>query len=394
MNNLIKRTWAEINLDNIEHNYKLIRKNVDKKTMMCCVIKADGYGHGAVQIARLYEKLGADWFCVSNIEEALELRHNAITLPILVLGYTPAECAKTLSVNNISQACYSVEYAQLLSENAVKQNVTINIHLKLDTGMSRIGLMCQNFTRDNKSIDEAEKICKLPNLYPQGIFTHFAVSDEAEQGKSFTLNQFECYMHTVNALEERGIKFDIKHCANSGAIIDYPQTHLDMVRAGVILYGLSPSAKLYGKLELKPAMELKSVISQIKDIEAGTTISYGRTYVAEKTKKIATVPVGYADGFIRKIAEQGYISINGNRAKILGRICMDQLIVDADNTSDLKIGDTVTLFGTGKNTPTADDIANWTGTINYEVVCLISKRVARVYFKDGKEVEIADHILK
>ena len=394
MNNLIKRTWAEINLDNIEHNYKLIRKNVDKKTMMCCVIKADGYGHGAVQIARLYEKLGADWFCVSNIEEALELRHNAITLPILVLGYTPAECAKILSVNNISQACYSVEYAQLLSENAVKQNVTINIHLKLDTGMSRIGLMCQNFTRDNKSIDEAEKICRLPNLYPQGIFTHFAVSDEAEQGKSFTLNQFECYMHTVNALEERGIKFDIKHCANSGAIIDYPQTHLDMVRAGVILYGLSPSAKLYGKLELKPAMELKSVISQIKDIEAGTTISYGRTYVAEKTKKIATVPVGYADGFIRKIAEQGYISINGNRAKILVRICMDQLIVDADNTSDLKIGDTVTLFGTGKNTPTADDIANWTGTINYEVVCLISKRVARVYFKDGKEVEIADHILK
>lgn len=394
MDNLIKRTWAEINLDNIEHNYKIIRENVDKKTMMCCVIKADGYGHGAVQVAKLYEKLGADWFCVSNIEEALELRQNGITLPILILGYTPAECARTLADNNISQACYSIEYAKLLSENAVKQNITVNIHLKLDTGMSRIGLMCQKFTRDNKSIDEAERICKLPHLYSQGIFTHFAVSDEAEQGKNFTLNQFECYIHTVKALEKRGIKFDIKHCANSGAIIDYPQTHLDMVRAGIILYGLSPSAKLYGKLDLKPAMELKSVISQIKEIEEGTTISYGRTYIASKIKKVATVPVGYADGFIRKIAEQGYISINRKKAKILGRICMDQLIVDADNTDDIKTGDTVTLFGTGENTPTVDDIANWTGTINYEVVCLISKRVARVYFKNGKEVEIADHILK
>lgn len=394
MDNLIKRTWAEINLDNIEHNYKTIREKVDEKTMMCCVIKADGYGHGAVQVARLYEKLGADWFCVSNIEEALELRQNNITLPILILGYTPVECVKILADNNISQACYSFDYAESLSENAVNQNVTVNIHLKLDTGMSRIGLMCQKFTRDDKSIDEAEKICRLPNLYSQGIFTHFAVSDESEQGKDFTLKQFECYTHTVKALEERGIKFDIRHCANSGAIIDYPQTHLDMVRAGIILYGLSPSAKLYGKLELKPAMELKSVISQIKEIEEGTTISYGRTYTASKTKKVATVPVGYADGFIRKIAEQGYININGNKAKILGRICMDQLIVDADNANTVKIGDTVTLFGTGENTPTADDIANWTNTINYEVVCLISKRVARVYFKNGKEVEVADHILK
>ncbi|MEE0930599.1 MAG: alanine racemase [Acutalibacteraceae bacterium] len=394
MDNLIKRTWAEINLDNIEHNYKIIRKKADKKAMMCCVIKADGYGHGAVQIARLYEKLGADWFCVSNIEEALELRQNHITRPILILGYTPVECSGILADNNISQACYSFEYAKLLSEKAVEQNVTVNIHLKLDTGMSRIGLMCQKFDRDDKSIDEAEKICRLTNLYPQGIFTHFAVSDEAEQGKDFTLNQFESYMHTVKELEKRGIKFDIRHCANSGAIIDYPQTHLDMVRAGIILYGLSPSAKLYGKLNLKPAMELKSVISQIKEIQKGTTISYGRTYTALETKKVATVPVGYADGFIRKIAEQGYININGNKAKILGRICMDQLIVDADNANKVKIGDIVTLFGIGENTPTADDIANWTGTINYEVVCLISKRVARVYFKDGKEVEVADHILK
>lgn len=394
MNNLIKRTWAEISLDNIEHNYKIIREKADKNAMLCCVIKADGYGHGAVQIARVYEKLGADWFCVSNIEEALELRQNGLTLPILILGYTPASCAKILAENNISQACYCLDYAKSLSESAVEQNVTVKIHLKLDTGMSRIGLMCQQFERDNNSIDTAEDICKLPNIYPQGVFTHFAVSDESTDGKDFTLHQFDCFIHTVKELENRGIKFDIKHCANSGAIIDYPQTHLDMVRAGIILYGLAPSQKLKGKLDLRPAMELKSVISQVKQIETGTTVSYGRTFIAKQNTKVATIPIGYADGFIRKIAKNGYININGQKAKILGRICMDQLIVDAENCGDIKIGDTVTLFGCdNNNTPTADNIAEWTDTINYEVVCLVSKRVARVYLHNSKETEIVDHIL-
>lgn len=389
----MKRTWAEINLDNIEYNYKAIKNITNKNSMMCCVIKADGYGHGAVELAKLYEKLGADWFAVSNIEEALELRNNGVNLPILILGYTPVECAKVLADNNISQACYDFDYAVELSKCAKKYNVTVNIHIKLDTGMSRIGIMCQQFERDNQSIDIIEKICKLPNLYHQGIFTHFAVSDEAEDGRDFTLHQFECFTHTISELEKRNIKFDIRHCANSGAIIDYPQTHLDMVRAGIILYGLSPSDKLSEKIQLKPAMELKSVVSLVKEIQPMSTISYGRTYTSETQKKVVTVPVGYADGFIR-LANKGYINVNGKKAKILGRICMDQLIADADNIEDIKIGDTVTIFGNGENTPSADDIAKWTDTINYEVVCLISKRVARVYYRNGKEINITDHILK
>lgn len=388
----MKRTWAEISLDNIEHNYKVIRSRADKKSMVCCVIKADGYGHGAVQIAKLYEKLGANWFAVSNIEEALELRNNGISLPILILGYTPSECAKLLADNNISQACYDKEYAIQLSKNAVKNNVTVNIHLKLDTGMSRIGLMCQEFERDSKSIDIAEEICKMDNLYPQGVFTHFAVSDEAEEGKEFTLHQFECFMHIIDELENRGIRFDIRHCANSGAIIDYPQTHLDMVRAGIILYGLAPSEKLYNKLDLKPVMTLKSVVSLVKEIEPNSTVSYGRTYKNSETKRVITIPVGYADGFIR-LAKEGYVCVNGKKAKILGRICMDQLIADADELDNVKIGDVVEIFGYGNNVPTADDVAKWTQTINYEVVCLISKRVARIYIKNGKEQGFTDHIL-
>ncbi|MBQ7522363.1 MAG: alanine racemase [Clostridia bacterium] len=393
MNKLIQRTWAEINLDNIEYNYNIIRQKADKKAMMCCVIKADGYGHGALQIAHLYEQLGADWFCVSNIEEALELRNDGITLPILILGYTPVECAEILARNNIAQSCYNMEYAKNLSQYAVKKNVQVNIHLKLDTGMSRIGILCQNKERDRQNIDIAEKICRLPNLIPQGVFTHFAVSDEAEDGKEFTLCQFENFMFAVSELENRGIHFAIRHCANSGAIIDYPQTHLDMVRAGIILYGLAPSGKLKGKLDLKPAMELKSVVSMVKEIFEGCTVSYGRTYTAPQTQKVITVPVGYADGFIRKIAKDGYVSVNGQKAKILGRICMDQLIADATSLKEVKIGDTVTLFGNGENVPSADDIALWTDSINYEVVCLISKRVARVYLKNGKEVDTVDHIL-
>lgn len=396
MNNIIRRTWAEINLDNIEHNYNLIRKKANPKAKICCVIKADGYGHGAVQLAKLYEKLGADWFAVSNIEEALELRQNKISLPILILGYTPAECAALLAQNNIAQACYSLEYAESLSDCAKRNNVTVNIHLKLDTGMSRIGLMCQSFQRDSKSIDTAEKICRLSNLHPQGVFTHFAVSDEAEDGKAFTMQQFNCFMHTIEQLEKRGIKFEIRHCANSGAIIDYPETHLDMVRAGIILYGLSPSCKLKGKLDLIPAMELKSVVSLVKDIEEGSTVSYGRTYTAPNRLKTVTVPVGYADGYIRTIGKEGYVTLQGKKAKILGRICMDQLIADAAEIDNVKMNDEVLLFGNGKNghIPTADDIANWTGTINYEVVCLVSKRVARVYLQNGKEVGTVDHLLK
>lgn len=387
MNSFVKRTWAEINLDAIIHNYKEIRRQTDKNAMVCCVVKADGYGHGAVELARVYERLGADWFAVSNIEEAMELRRAGIQLPILILGYTPCDCAGLLSRENIAQTVYSTDYAQELSQSAGKAGVRVNIHIKLDTGMTRIGLMCQHFDRDNSSIDEAGEICRLPGLIPQGVFTHFSVSDEAKDGKDFTLHQFHCFMHVVEELEKRGIHFDIRHCANSGAVIDYKQTHLDMIRAGIILYGLSPSRKLRGRLDLIPAMELKSVISHVKEVEPGAFVSYGRTFVTQSRMKIATIPVGYADGYIRTLAKEGSIELHGRRAKLIGRVCMDQIMADVTAIEEAKRGDEVTLFGTGKDGgPTADDIAAWCRTINYEVTCLIGKRVARVYLKDGQIV--------
>lgn len=383
----IKRTWAEINMDALCHNYNTIRSCVDKKSMLCCVVKADGYGHGAVEVAKAFEAMGADWMAVSNIEEALQLRENNIKTPVLILGYTPENMASVLSENNISQAVYSFDYAQALSENAVKSGVNVNIHLKLDTGMSRIGLMCQSFGRDDASIDIAEQICRMDGFNPQGVFTHFAVSDETDEGRDFTNMQFKNFMYAVNALEKRGITFEIRHCANSGAIIDYPDMHLDMVRAGIILYGLSPSEKLKERLDLKPVMELKSVVSHVKNIESGATVSYGRTFKASETMRIATIPIGYADGYIRNLAEKAEVQINGKRAKLTGRVCMDQIMADVSHIKNVKRGDIVTVFGSGSDdAPTADDIAGWSNTINYEVTCLVGKRVARVFLKDGKVI--------
>jgi len=234
--NIVRRTWAEISLDSIRHNFLQIKNKIGD-TKLCCVIKADAYGHGAVQLAHIYEKLGADFFAVSNIDEAKELRDNEITAPILVLGYTPVTAVKELSSYCISQAVYSLEYAKELSEECVKNNVVINAHIKIDTGMSRIGFMCQEFPRDNYSKEEIKEACSLPHIIPEGVFTHFAVADDGDNGEAYTKKQYENFIHTVDELEKQGIRFAIRHCSNSGAIMDYPSMRLDMVRAGIVLYG-------------------------------------------------------------------------------------------------------------------------------------------------------------
>ena len=387
VDNYFKRTWAEVNLNRIEHNFKVIKKQVSVNTKVCCVIKADAYGHGAIELSQLYEKIGADFFAVSNLEEALELRIGGSTLPILILGYTPAVYARELSENNISQAVFSVEYAHELSESAKKFGVNVKIHLKIDTGMSRIGIMCQDIERDNAAA-QALEIFNLDNLTPEGIFTHFAVSDEKEEGREYTEHQIECFKYLINSLKDNGIDTDkiICHCSNSAAIMDYPEAHIDMVRAGIILYGLAPSGKLKGQINLKPAMEIKSVVAHIKDIEQGTTVSYGRTFTANRKLRIATVPIGYADGYIRNLAKDAYMIVGGKKAKVVGRICMDQCMIDITEIDNVKVGDVVTVVGkVGDVEISTDDVASWTGTINYEVVCLVGKRVPRVYIKD-KEV--------
>lgn len=386
MNNYFKRTWAEVNLDNIEHNYNIIKKQLSEKTKICCVIKADAYGHGSLELAQLYERLGADFFAVSNLEEALELRIGGISLPILILGYTPASYAKELAENNISQAVFSVEYAKQLSESAKSLGVCVKVHLKIDTGMSRIGIMCQNIERDNAP-SQALEIFALDGLNVTGIFTHFAVSDEKDEGREYTEHQLECFKYVISALKDSGIDTDniICHCANSAAIMDYARTQIDMVRAGIILYGLAPSGKLKGQLDLRPAMEIKSVVAHIKEIEKGTTVSYGRTFTADKKMRIATVPIGYADGYIRSLAGDAYMIVGGKKAKVVGRICMDQCMLDVTDIDNIKVGDVVTVVGkVGDAEISTDDVAAWTGTINYEVVCLVGKRVPRVYIKHNE----------
>ena len=383
--NMVKRTWAEISLNAIEHNYNVIRNKVADDTKVCCVIKADGYGHGAVELSQIYEKLGADFFAVSNIDDGIEIRKSGSKLPIVILGYTPVSEAENLAEYDISQAVFSLEYAKELSEKCVEEDCICKMHIKVDSGMSRIGFMCQEFPRDEYSIEEICEACCLPNLEVEGLFTHFCVSDEDAEGREFTNKQYENFIHVRDSLKKRGVDISVVHCSNSGAIEDYPETCCDMVRAGIILYGLAPSSKLADRLDLVPAMTLKTVVAFVKEVQKGATISYGRTFTADRKMKIATVPIGYADGFIRQNAKDGYIMVNGKKAKIVGRICMDQTMLDVTDIEDVKTGDEVVVFGTGENgEPTADSLAENTGTINYETVCLVGKRVPRIYIKDGK----------
>lgn len=395
MKEILRRTWAEIDLDAVKHNFEAVRRAADPSAKLCCVIKADAYGHGAVRMAREYEALGADWFAVSNLEEALQLRLSGIAKPVLVLGFTPAEEAKTLSQHHISQCVYSLDYAKSLSGYAAKAGVTVNIHVKIDTGMSRLGFYFQDINRDEAAVQEVKAACALPGLYPEGIFTHFAVSDEGMQGDSFTMRQFGCFKEMIEALLREGVSFDVRHCANSAAVFDYPLSHLDMVRAGIVIYGLYPSGDLRNRPDLLPVLSLRSVVSHVKTLLPGATVSYGRDFTADREMAVATVPVGYADGYPRVLSPQGaQVLIHGKRCPILGRICMDQLMADVTGLSSVRIGDTVTLIGRdGGEQITADELAAWEKTINYEVICGLSKRVPRVYLKNGRTDSIYNQLL-
>lgn len=385
---VLKRTWAEIDLDAAKSNFNAIRAHIgDSK--LCCVIKADAYGHGAVRLARLYCDLGADFFAVSNIDEALELRQHDINVPILILGYTPTSFARTLSENKITQAVFGLDYAKALSEACVRENVTVDIHIKVDTGMSRIGFMCQSFPEDLRSIDEIETAVLLEGLCAKGIMAHFAVSDDSSAGEDYTLYQLEMFNKTVEYLKDRGITFEIIHHANSGGIEYYKNSHFNMVRAGIILYGLEPNPDLSSPLSLSPVMSLKSTVFFVKSLRKGSTVSYGRTFTAPCDMKVATIPIGYADGYFRCLSQDGYMSIDGKKAKILGRICMDQTIVDVTDIENIRVGDEATIFsGSVENAPSADELAKMSGTINYEIICAVSKRVPRIYLENGKATDV------
>ena len=372
------RTWAEINIKNLKYNYQNIRHIIPKETKVCCVVKANAYGHGAKQIAKCLQDEGADWFAVSNITEALELREGGIYRPILILGYTPCEFAHLLAKNKISQCVFSLDYANKLSEYAKRYDCTINIHIKIDTGMGRIGF--DGIGEKRSTIDEILEACNLDNLYPEGIFTHFSQADNGDKGKEFTIEQFNRFTKAIDVLKSKGIEFKIKHCSNSAAIIDYPEFSLDMVRPGIILYGLNPSDLLKNCISLLPVMKLKTIISYIKEVDINTPVSYGSEYVTTKKQRIATLPIGYADGLWRSnFKNQSKLLINNKLVSIIGRICMDQTMIDITDIDTAKEEDEVVIFGDDEGLVSADKLAQNNGSIGYEMICSVSNRVPRIY---------------
>lgn len=337
--------------------------------------------------------MGADYFAVSNIEEAMQIREAQVVKPILILGYTPVDEVDILGKLNISQTIVSLEHARRLSEEAYKNDVVVNVHIKLDTGMSRIGLLCHNKELCDKAVEEIEEISKLKNLKIEGVFTHFAVSDEGESGKERTRKQYDNFMYVVEKAKNKGVSIPLKHCSNSGAIIDYKDMNMDMVRAGIILYGLLPSNELRRKIMFKSAMQLKTVISRVKTVSSGAEVSYGGTFVTQRETKIATVPIGYADGYLRSFSGKAYMLVRGKKAYVLGRVCMDQLMLDVTDIDRVAEGDIVTVFGKdGEEEITVDTLAAIADTINYELVCLVGKRVPRIYLRSGDIVGSLNYI--
>lgn len=384
---IYERAAAVIDLNAAEENMKEIVKKVNNKAKIMAVIKADAYGHGAVPLMKTFLKAGASLLAVSNIDEACELRKNNSEVPILILGYTHENRFPDVINNNITQCVFSLDFALRLSEAAKKLGKDVLVHIKLDTGMGRIG-----FLPDDRGLNEIKSIANLPNIKIDGIFTHFSTADEED--KAYTVKQKEIFKSFIKRLEDEGIYIKEKHSSNSAGIMDFDDFCGTIVRPGIILYGLNPSDEIdKNAVHLKPVMSIKSVISHVKTVPAGTFISYGRTYKTECEKTIATVPVGYADGYLRGMQNGGKVIVNGEFAPIVGRVCMDQFMIDVSHIKNVKPEDEVIIMGEscGKKI-TADDMAEILGTINYEVVCTISKRIPRIYIKDKEIVEIIKHV--
>lgn len=392
MKKYFRRTWVEINLDALKHNYEVIESRLSPGCEIMAVVKADAYGHGVENSVKEFSACGCRRFAVSNLEEAYQVRSVNSDCSILILGYTPPEHAEALAVNNISQAVFDSEYAARLSDFAQKSGVQVSIHIKADTGMSRLGFVYHDDIEDAAAVDEIAAACRLPSLYPEGIFTHFASADEGN-GKVFTTLQYTLFANLIRALEFEGITFPLRHCCNSAATVLYPEMHLNLVRPGIILYGLMPSSFLNGEINLQPALKMKTVVSMVKTIPAGTPVSYGRTYSAEKDVKIATVPIGYADGYSRSLSGKAQMKIGDRLVSVIGRICMDQCMLDVSEIEDISEGTTVTVFDSNPSSPlSVDSLAQKAATINYELICGINKRVPRVYTRQ-KEIEaIADYM--
>ncbi|MCR5543752.1 MAG: alanine racemase [Eubacterium sp.] len=390
-----RRVEADIDLDAIRYNIETVKNLNAPDKKVCLVIKADAYGHGAVTLANELDDL-ADYYAVATVMEAMELRNAEITKPILILGYTDPSEYELVIEHDITVAMYDMDRARLFSEKAESLNKKAKVHIKVDSGMSRIGFQCTK-----EGVNAAAEVAKLPMLDVEGIFTHYAKADFND--KSDAKKQYDNFTWFISEMESRGITFELKHMDNSAGAMEIHSEGFDMMRLGIVIYGLYPSEEIDKKVILKPAMSLKSKVIHVKELEAGRGVGYGWTYVTEKTTKIATVSVGYADGYPRALSNRGRVLIHGQYAPILGRVCMDQIMVDVTDieglesqgySKEVKVGDEVVLFGKqGEHMIPVEEVAAPANSFNYEAVCNISRRVPRVYYKDGKEAYSVDFLM-
>ena len=382
MNFTRRAVWAQIDLDAAAHNMRQIRKHVGTDVKIAAVVKANAYGHGSVELAKTFAENGADCFAVSSLDEAVELRRYAhIDNEIFILGHTDARRTEELLTYDIEPAVFNLKNAEFFSQEARRLCKTLRVHIAVDTGMSRVGFQVNEF-----SVSEIKTIAALPNIEIRGMFTHFAVSDMKD--KTFTREQYGHFRWMCKRMEEEGIHIALRHCCNSAAVLELPEYYCDMVRPGIIMYGCEPSPEIDIKpYDLRPVMSLRCCIAHVKLIDAGATVSYGRHYKAPSRRKIATLPAGYADGYSRILSGKVDVLYHGHRVPQVGAICMDQCMIDVSGEANVHAGDEVVLFGRqGDSFIPIEEIAAVCGTINYEIMCNISRRVPRVYMKNGKVV--------
>ena len=377
MNQNTLRTWADIRLEHLDHNYRALRALLPRDCRFLGVVKANAYGHGAVSIARRLETLGAGYLAVAALREGAELREAGIALPILVLGHTPPEEAGTLAALRLTQTVFDLENARALS-GRLAAGQTLRIHIKADTGMGRLGWLCGP-DRLDRTAAEIQAACALPGLEAEGIFTHFADADgDTADSEAYTMEQFTRFLDLTAALERAGVSFPIRHCANSAAVLRYPCTHLDMVRPGIALYGHypDPCCRDLDGPGLLPVMALRTRVAAVREVPAGTPVSYGRTHTLDRPSRLAVLPAGYADGLPRICSDRLEVCIHGARVPIVGRICMDMCMADVTGLPGVRPGDEAEIFG---DRLPAEEAAALAGTIQYELLCAVAPRVPRVY---------------
>ena len=369
-----RRTWAEINLKNLEHNYRALKKMLPEKCKLLAPVKADAYGHGAVPVAKKLEQVGADYLAVASLDEGIELRSAGVGLPILILGYTDPLWANELMEYSLTQTVFDEKSAQALSRAAQRVGKTIAVHLKADTGMTRLGLLCDEADME-ETVDAAVRMYGLPGLNWEGIFTHFS---DAEGSEEYTMRQFTRFLDLLERLEKQGLRYEIRHCAASAAVLNYPCTYLDMVRPGITLYGHYPAPSCEGLdgTGLLPLLCLKTRVCSVKTVPAGTAVSYGRTHVVDRDTRLAVLSVGYGDGLPRSCSDRLSVWVGGGYAPVMGWVCMDLCMVDVTDLPQVQPGDVAEVYG--PHVP-VEEVARLAGTVQYELLCGVNKRVPRLY---------------